>query len=206
MAQIFTVSCLIKSCASYCRNNSCRLCRKMHNLLMYVMLILISDMIKSFMHRFSEGITPLYLVLSICFLFWMQKTFALVDHLGSCQFGISILHVQSGCNAFMCFEHCAVSVLWFQSVFGDKLVMSLLFESDFCEDPQLPSPCQLKHKILVKNKKIRDFDAYPLKKVRFNKSVFCWFDHIYFFLLPNFYIFGVCENLPWFVSKCFFFM
>lgn len=173
---------------------------------MYVMLILMSDMIKSFMHRFSEGITPLYLVLSICFLFWMQKTFALVDHLGSCQFAISILHVQSGCNAFRCLEHCVVSVLWFQSVFGDKLVMSLLFESDFCEDPQLPSPCQLKHKILVKNKKIRDFDAYPLKKVRFNKSVFCWFDHIYFFLLPNFYIFWVCENLPWFVSKCFFFM
>ena len=54
----------------------------------------------------------------------------------------------------------------FQSVFGDKLVTSLLFESDFCEDPQLPSPCQLKNKILVKNKKIRDFDTYPLKKVR----------------------------------------
>ncbi|XP_062591377.1 uncharacterized protein LOC134252848 isoform X1 [Saccostrea cucullata] len=53
----------------------------------------------------------------------------------------------------------------FTSVFGDKLVTSLLFESDFCEDPQLPSPCQLKHKILVKNKKIRDFDTYPLKKV-----------------------------------------
>ncbi|XP_071091113.1 1-phosphatidylinositol 4,5-bisphosphate phosphodiesterase epsilon-1-like [Haliotis cracherodii] len=44
----------------------------------------------------------------------------------------------------------------FTSVFGDKLVTTFLFDSDFCEDPQLPSPNQLKYKILIKNKKIRD--------------------------------------------------
>lgn len=122
----------------------------------------------------------------MCFLFLMQKTFAL----GSCQFAISLLHVQSGFNAFSCFEHCVASVLWFQSVFGDKLVMSLLFESDFCEDPQLPSPCQLKHKILVKNKKIRDFDTYPLKKVKFKFKVF-FIDLIifFFFFWPIFILF-----------------
>lgn len=101
-------------------------------------------------------------------------------------------------NAFRCFEHCAVSVLWFQSVFGDKLVMSLLFESDFCEDPQLPSPCQLKHKILVKNKKIRDFDTYPLKKVRL--KVFFVYLIMFYFSLPNFHCFWggfLRSSLPW---------
>lgn len=66
-------------------------------------------------------------------------------------------------------------------------MMSLLFESDFCEDPQLPSPCQLKHKILVKNKKIRDFDTYPLKKVRF--KVFFVYLIMFYFSLPNFHCF-----------------
>lgn len=133
----------------------------------------------------------------MCFLFLMQKTSAL----GSCQFAISLLHVQSGFNAFSCFEHCVASVLWFQSVFGDKLVMSLLFESDFCEDPQLPSPCQLKHKILVKNKKIRDFDTYPLKKVRFKfKVFFCWFDLFFFFCLI--FILFFCVKVFLDFSKC----
>ncbi|XP_060525896.1 1-phosphatidylinositol 4,5-bisphosphate phosphodiesterase epsilon-1-like isoform X2 [Cylas formicarius] len=42
----------------------------------------------------------------------------------------------------------------FQKVFGEKLVSSFLFESDFGEEPCLPSPSQLKHKILIKNKKL----------------------------------------------------
>ncbi|KAJ8317113.1 hypothetical protein KUTeg_005017 [Tegillarca granosa] len=57
-------------------------------------------------------------------------------------------------------------------VFGEKLVTSFLFESDFCEDPQLPSPSQLKYKILVKNKKSRDHEGYFLKKVLF-KMLIC---------------------------------
>lgn len=44
----------------------------------------------------------------------------------------------------------------FISVLGDKLVKSYLFESDLGEDyPLLPSPNQLKYKILIKNKKIQ---------------------------------------------------
>lgn len=42
-----------------------------------------------------------------------------------------------------------------QNVFGDKLVTKFLFESDFVEEPQLPSPKQLKYRILIKNKKLR---------------------------------------------------
>ena len=43
----------------------------------------------------------------------------------------------------------------FLSIFGDKLVTRYLFDSDFTEDPRLPSPNQLRHKILIKNKKLR---------------------------------------------------
>ncbi|XP_020282205.1 1-phosphatidylinositol 4,5-bisphosphate phosphodiesterase epsilon-1-like [Pseudomyrmex gracilis] len=42
----------------------------------------------------------------------------------------------------------------FQSVFGEKLVTKFLFESDFGDDPQLPSPSQLRYRILIKNKKL----------------------------------------------------
>nr|CAD7593770.1 unnamed protein product [Timema genevievae] len=48
-------------------------------------------------------------------------------------------------------NHCIVQ--W-QSVFGEKLVTKFLFEADFCEDAQLPSPAQLRHRILIKNKKL----------------------------------------------------
>uniref|UniRef100_A0A8C7UWB5 Phosphoinositide phospholipase C n=1 Tax=Oncorhynchus mykiss TaxID=8022 RepID=A0A8C7UWB5_ONCMY len=43
----------------------------------------------------------------------------------------------------------------FKTVFGDKLVTKFLFESDFLGDPQLPSPWQLRGKILLKNKKLK---------------------------------------------------
>ncbi|XP_064077346.1 1-phosphatidylinositol 4,5-bisphosphate phosphodiesterase epsilon-1-like isoform X2 [Macrobrachium nipponense] len=42
----------------------------------------------------------------------------------------------------------------FMQVFGEKLVTKFLFESDFSEDVHLPSPSQLKHRILIKNKKL----------------------------------------------------
>lgn len=45
--------------------------------------------------------------------------------------------------------------LVFQNVFGDKLVTKFLFESDFSDDPMLPSPGQLRRKILLKNKKLK---------------------------------------------------
>lgn len=42
----------------------------------------------------------------------------------------------------------------FVKVFGDKLITKYMFDSDFYEDPLLPSPNQMKYKILIKNKKI----------------------------------------------------
>lgn len=42
----------------------------------------------------------------------------------------------------------------FQTTFGEKLVSKFLFDSDYNEEPVLPSPTQLKHKILIKNKKL----------------------------------------------------
>ncbi|KOC71351.1 1-phosphatidylinositol 4,5-bisphosphate phosphodiesterase epsilon-1 [Habropoda laboriosa] len=50
----------------------------------------------------------------------------------------------------------------FQSVFGEKLVTKFLFETDFGEDPQLPSPSQLRYRILIKNKKLVVDPAGPL--------------------------------------------
>lgn len=44
-------------------------------------------------------------------------------------------------------------------VFGDKLVTKFLFESDFSDDPLLPSPWQLRGKILLKNKKLKAHQA-----------------------------------------------
>ncbi len=42
----------------------------------------------------------------------------------------------------------------FVKVFGDKLITKYMFDTDFYEDPLLPSPNQLKYRILIKNKKI----------------------------------------------------
>uniref|UniRef100_A0AAV2LGA3 Phosphoinositide phospholipase C n=1 Tax=Knipowitschia caucasica TaxID=637954 RepID=A0AAV2LGA3_KNICA len=47
----------------------------------------------------------------------------------------------------------------FKSVFGDRLVTRFLFESDFSDDPHLPSPWQLRGKILLKNKKLKAHQA-----------------------------------------------
>ncbi|KAG7492782.1 hypothetical protein MATL_G00017850 [Megalops atlanticus] len=47
----------------------------------------------------------------------------------------------------------------FKTVFGDKLVTKFLFESDFSDDPLLPSPLQLRGKILLKNKKLKAHQA-----------------------------------------------
>uniref|UniRef100_A0A3B3RTX7 Phosphoinositide phospholipase C n=1 Tax=Paramormyrops kingsleyae TaxID=1676925 RepID=A0A3B3RTX7_9TELE len=47
----------------------------------------------------------------------------------------------------------------FKNVFGDKLVTKFLFDSDFSDDPLLPSPVQLRGKILLKNKKLKAHQA-----------------------------------------------
>lgn len=41
-----------------------------------------------------------------------------------------------------------------QSIFGDKLVTKYLFDTDFSDDPVLPSPAQLKYRVIIKNKKL----------------------------------------------------
>ncbi|XP_072523775.1 1-phosphatidylinositol 4,5-bisphosphate phosphodiesterase epsilon-1 isoform X2 [Salminus brasiliensis] len=61
-------------------------------------------------------------------------------------------------------NHCSLSqqrkmAEIFKMVFGDKLVTKFLFESDFSDDPLLPSPSQLRGKILLKNKKLKAHQA-----------------------------------------------
>lgn len=46
-----------------------------------------------------------------------------------------------------------------QTVFGERLVTRFLFESDFSDDPHLPSPVQLRGRILLKNKKLKAHQA-----------------------------------------------
>lgn len=41
-----------------------------------------------------------------------------------------------------------------QNSFGDRLVSEFMFDSDHSDNPHLPSPLQLKNKILIKNKKL----------------------------------------------------
>ncbi|XP_071948971.1 uncharacterized protein [Antedon mediterranea] len=43
----------------------------------------------------------------------------------------------------------------FKEVFGDKLVMDFICDSDHYGNPTLPSPEDLKHKIIIKNKKLK---------------------------------------------------
>ncbi|XP_051770062.1 1-phosphatidylinositol 4,5-bisphosphate phosphodiesterase epsilon-1 isoform X3 [Ctenopharyngodon idella] len=47
----------------------------------------------------------------------------------------------------------------FKTVFGEKLVTKFLFESDFADEPLLPTPLQLRGKILLKNKKLKAHQA-----------------------------------------------
>ncbi|XP_049915900.1 1-phosphatidylinositol 4,5-bisphosphate phosphodiesterase epsilon-1 isoform X5 [Epinephelus moara] len=47
----------------------------------------------------------------------------------------------------------------FKTVIGERLVTRFLFESDFSDDPHLPSPLQLRGKILLKNKKLKAHQA-----------------------------------------------
>ncbi|CAK1587445.1 unnamed protein product [Parnassius mnemosyne] len=56
-------------------------------------------------------------------------------------------------------NHCSlpqqqVMASTFEAVFGDQLVTSFLFEVDYTDEPRLPSPEQLKYKVLIKNKKL----------------------------------------------------
>lgn len=61
-----------------------------------------------------------------------------------------------------------------QEVLGDKLVSTFLFDSDFEEDAYLPSPEQLREKIIVKNKKIKPSGSEePKQKVNVSSFLSC---------------------------------
>jgi phosphatidylinositol phospholipase C epsilon len=60
-----------------------------------------------------------------------------------------ILSVENHCSV----QQQAKMAQIFQYVFGDRLVSRFLFDSDFSDEPRLPSPSQLRYRILLKNKK-----------------------------------------------------
>ncbi|XP_037134464.1 1-phosphatidylinositol 4,5-bisphosphate phosphodiesterase epsilon-1 isoform X4 [Syngnathus acus] len=47
----------------------------------------------------------------------------------------------------------------FKTVFGERLVTRFLFEGDFGDDPHLPSPLQLRGRVVLKNKKLKAHQA-----------------------------------------------
>ena len=56
-------------------------------------------------------------------------------------------------------NHCSIQqqakmAQMFKTNFGDRLISNFLFEQDYSENPRLPSPWQLRGKILIKNKKL----------------------------------------------------
>lgn len=55
-----------------------------------------------------------------------------------------------------------------QNVFGDRLQTQFLFSNDVCDEARLPSPNQLRYKVLIKNKKLRPplTPALPLKSAK----------------------------------------
>ncbi|VVD02836.1 unnamed protein product [Leptidea sinapis] len=65
-------------------------------------------------------------------------------------------------------NHCSlpqqqVMASTFETVFGEQLVTSFLFDVDYSDEPRLPSPDQLKYKVnvLIKNKKMMAVESSP---------------------------------------------
>ncbi|XP_077501808.1 uncharacterized protein LOC144112865 isoform X2 [Amblyomma americanum] len=56
----------------------------------------------------------------------------------------------------------------FTNVFGERLQTQFLFSNDVCDEARLPSPNQLRYKVLIKNKKLRPplTPALPLKSAK----------------------------------------
>lgn len=50
----------------------------------------------------------------------------------------------------------------FKETFKEKLVTDFLFDVDYTETPSLPTPNQLKYRILIKNKKLKSFYNVPI--------------------------------------------
>ncbi|CAI4232602.1 unnamed protein product [Auanema sp. JU1783] len=67
-----------------------------------------------------------------------------------------ILSIENHCSV----EQQVLMAQMFRAVFGDSLVTNFLYEEDFADHPRLPSPLQLKNRILIKDKKIIE-DLFP---------------------------------------------
>lgn len=78
-----------------------------------------------------------------------------------------ILSVENHCSL----QQQAKMAQIFLSVFGEKLVTKFLFESDYSDEPVLPSPNQLKYRILIKNKKLRGHSIPSYLNPRFRNSL-----------------------------------
>lgn len=52
----------------------------------------------------------------------------------------------------------------FREVFKEKLVSEFLFDSDYSDTPVLPTPNQLKYRILIKNKKLKSIYNIPMSQ------------------------------------------
>ncbi|CAB3400668.1 unnamed protein product [Caenorhabditis bovis] len=61
-----------------------------------------------------------------------------------------ILSIENHCSL----QQQAKMAQMFKTVLGELLVSNFLFEADFSDSPRLPSPLQLRNKILIKNKKM----------------------------------------------------
>lgn len=52
----------------------------------------------------------------------------------------------------------------FREVFKEKLVTEFLFDADYSDTPVLPTPNQLKYRILIKNKKLKSIYNIPMSQ------------------------------------------
>lgn len=79
---------------------------------------------------------------------------SVVDAINKSAFAVSpypvVLSIENHCSLLQQSRMAQI----FQTTFGDKLVTKFMFEADFNDEPMLPSPAQLKHRILIKNKKL----------------------------------------------------
>lgn len=46
-------------------------------------------------------------------------------------------------------------------MFGEKLVTQFMFDTDYLDEPRLPTPEQLKYRVLIKNKKLGPNEGSP---------------------------------------------
>ncbi|GMR61678.1 hypothetical protein PMAYCL1PPCAC_31873, partial [Pristionchus mayeri] len=78
-----------------------------------------------------------------------------------------ILSIENHCSL----QQQARMAQMFKTVLGDLLVTSFLFEADYSDSPHLPSPTQLKNKILIKNKKMVVEPSHGLSSVASSATI-----------------------------------